>query len=103
MHKLVVLYPAPEDANQFLDYYENTHLPLVASLPGILSFSYAPVQGFGSAAAPYFVLFEACFDSHQALMAALQSPQGRAVAADVPNYSPGGATMMHLNIDHRSL
>ncbi|MFG5408804.1 hypothetical protein ABXN37_12795 [Piscinibacter sakaiensis] len=38
------------------------------------------------------------FASAEALFAALGSPAGEAVAADVPRYSPGGATLLHYEV-----
>lgn len=102
MHKLIVMYPAPEDAAVFLDYYEKVHMPLVAALPGIVSFHYARLQQLGPAPAPYFVLFEACCANDRDMFQALQSAQGAAVAADVANYSPRGAVMTHMRADGRS-
>lgn len=89
MNKLVVLYPEPADPQAFEEYYRGTHLPLCAKLPGVLDISYS----IGLRDAPYFALFEATFADAEALAAALASPEGRAVEADVPNYATGGATV----------
>ena len=35
MHKFVVLYNQPEDPEHFRSYYESTHIPLAAGLPGL--------------------------------------------------------------------
>ena len=92
MHRLVVLYPEPQDRAAFEAYYVSTHLPLCAALPGVREITYslgiaAPGEG------PFYAMFEARFDSAEALEAALASPEGRAVEADVPNYATGGATV----------
>lgn len=92
MHKLVVLYPHPEDAQAFRDYYESTHLPLAQQLPGLLAWRYSLEAG--GPAAPYFAVFEAEFEDAQALGAAMGSEIGQAVAADVPNYATGGAVVI---------
>ncbi|MHA4854861.1 EthD family reductase [Rhodococcus sp. MSC1_016] len=95
MHKLVVLYPEPTDKAAFRDYYETTHLPLAAKLPGLRDHRYSyDVHGVGGES-PYFALFEAAFDSAADMQAALESEQGQAVAADVPNYATGGAQIIH--------
>jgi hypothetical protein len=44
------------------------------------------------------VLFEADFASEAAMLEALGSPAGRELAADVPRYSPAGATLMHFEV-----
>jgi uncharacterized protein (TIGR02118 family) len=91
MHKLVVLYPKPTDPDHFREYYRGTHLPLVAQLPGILAWRYSFDVSATGAQSPYFAIFEADFADAGALQASMQSPQGAAVAADVPNYASGGA------------
>lgn len=92
MYKLIVLYPEPNDRAEFEAYYRETHLPLCAKLPGVQSINYSlgiTPRGDG----PYFGVFEASFVDEAALGAALSSPEGRAVQADVPNYATGGATV----------
>ena len=43
----------------------------------------------------HFCIFQGHFDSLESMLAALNSLQGKTVAADVPNYSPKGAVLMH--------
>jgi len=56
------------------------------------------VKPLGPGKAPYFCIFEAEFESEAALMGALGSKEGQAVAADVPNYASGGVAMMHFAV-----
>jgi uncharacterized protein (TIGR02118 family) len=98
MHKLAVLYPHPDDAAAFMRYYTTRHLPLAATLPGLVSCSYGEIRPLGPDAAPYFLAFEALFDDEQACLAALGSAEGKAVAADVSHYSPKGATLLHYDV-----
>jgi uncharacterized protein (TIGR02118 family) len=95
MHCLTVIYPAPKDAAPFKACYEGTHVPLAKQLPGLKSCSFAYPQALGPGPAP-FCIFQAWFDDAAAMYAALQSETGRMVAADVPNYSPDGATLFHF-------
>jgi uncharacterized protein (TIGR02118 family) len=46
-----------------------------------------------AAAAPY-VIANLYFDSMGAFQAALQSPEGQAVAGDLQNFASGGATLL---------
>ena len=72
-------------------------MPLADKLPGLKASRYAfDVKPLGPGKPPYFCVFEAKFESEAALMAALQSKEGKAVAGDVPNYASGGVTMMHF-------
>lgn len=97
MHCLTVLYPAPKDPAHFKSYYEATHVPLARQLPGLKSCSFAYPQPLGPGQPP-FCVFQAYFESSAAMLAALQSDIGGKVAADVPNYSPDGATLFHFAV-----
>jgi len=97
MHKLVVLYPHPASPDEFRRYYEATHLPLAARLPGLRASRHAfALEGVG-APSPYFCIWEGEFDSAEAMGRAMSSPEGEAVAADVPNYATGGAQVLHFS------
>jgi uncharacterized protein (TIGR02118 family) len=96
MHIVMVLYPHPDDPEAFKKYYEETHIPLAAQLPGLRSYSVGYPQALGPDASPYFCVFRAEFDDAAAMQASFQSDIGQKVAADVPNYSPKGATMIHF-------
>ena len=75
-----------------------THLPLVSKLPNLRASRYSlDVKPLGPGKAP-FCVFEAEFDNEAALMAALGSKEGKAVAGDVPNDASGGVTMMHFAV-----
>lgn len=103
MHKLLVLYPHPDDPKFFLDYYRETHLPLVSKLPGLISSSFGQPSELGPKPSTYFAIFEAQFQDEKALFDALTSPVGKAVAADVPNYSPKGATLLRFLVEETSI
>lgn len=93
MFKLVVLYPEPTDRAAFEAHYRDVHLPLCAKLPGVQNITFAlgiSEPGTG----PYFAMFEATFADEAALGAAMSSPEGQAVEADVPNYATGGAKVL---------
>jgi uncharacterized protein (TIGR02118 family) len=98
MHKMVVLYNEPQEPAHFRKYYVETHVPLTDKMPGLKASRYSfDVKALGPGKAP-FCVFEAEFESEAALMSALRSPEGRAVASDVPNYASGGATMLHYAV-----
>jgi 4-carboxymuconolactone decarboxylase len=96
MHKVLALYPPPKDPAHFKKYYEATHLPLAMQLPGLISshYSFSP-EGVGSAS-PYFCIWEGMFADEAAMGAAMQSPIGQKVAADVANYATSGVTILHF-------
>lgn len=99
MHKIVVLYPPQPNPEAFKAYYVATHVPLARKLPGLLALRYSfDVQGVGGAA-PYFCVFEAEFRDSAALGAAMGSPQGQAVAADVPSFAKVPPTLIHYSTE----
>jgi uncharacterized protein (TIGR02118 family) len=98
MHRMLVLYNEPKDPAHFKKYYVETHLPLAGKLAGVKAASYSfDVKPLGPGKA-YFCVFEADFESEAAMMSALGSKEGQAVAGDVPNYASGGVTMVHFPI-----
>lgn len=95
MHKIVVLYPHPKSTEDFRQYYLVKHLPLAARLPGLIASRHAfDVEAIGGPS-PYFAVWEGEFESAAAMGAAMASPFGQAVAADVPNYATGGCVILH--------
>ncbi len=95
MHKLVVLYSKPADPDHFRDYYVTNHLPLVKNWPGPLAWRYSFDVAALEGEAPYFAVFEADFADAAAMDAALASPDGERLAADVANYATGGVVIIH--------
>jgi uncharacterized protein (TIGR02118 family) len=98
MHKLVVMYPPPADKEKFRSYYESTHLPLAAKLPGLRAYRYAFNLEAPAGDSPYWCIFEADFDDVAAMGASMQSEQGGAVAADVANYADPPPVMVHYEV-----
>ena len=98
MHKLVVLYPPPADRDKFRSYYTSTHLKLAAKLPGMRAYRYAFDLAAPAGDSPYWCMFEAEFDDIQAMGAAMSSPEGLAVSADVPNYATEAPVMFSFDV-----
>ncbi|MFI5039697.1 MAG: EthD family reductase [Solirubrobacterales bacterium] len=98
MHRLLVLYPPPSDPDHFRSYYEDTHLPLVAKLPGLRAYRYSVDVAGGEGESPYYCVFEADFDDAATYSAALESPEGQTVRADVPNYATGGVVVLNYEL-----
>jgi uncharacterized protein (TIGR02118 family) len=96
MHKVVVLYPKPDNPEQFKSYYRDKHLPIAKTMPGLRAFSYGYPQTMDGSEPQHFCIFIGEFDSFDALQAAAGSPEGQKTIADIANYSPKGATMLHM-------
>ncbi len=99
MHKLIVLYPAPENPAAFEEYYRNTHLPLAKKLPGTLAQRFTLSVDAAEGESPYFAIFEADFVDKAAMIAAITSPEGQAVQGDVQNYATGGAIVLDFEVE----
>jgi uncharacterized protein (TIGR02118 family) len=98
MHKLVVLYHPPADKEKFRSYYESTHLPLAAKLPGLRAYRYAFNVDAPAGDSPYWCIFEADYDDVAAMAASMQSEHGGVVAADVANYVDQPPVMIHYEV-----
>ncbi|MCX7545402.1 EthD family reductase [Marinicella gelatinilytica] len=97
MMNLTVLYPQPNDVDQFeSDYadhikllHEKTGLPNDAKPYAVTRFLSGP-----EGKPPYYLMFCMPFDSGEALNAAMTSPGMQTVAADAGRISTGGAPMV---------
>jgi uncharacterized protein (TIGR02118 family) len=98
MHRLLVLYPPPTDPDHFRTYYEDTHLKLVAKIPGVRGYRYAFDVAAAEGESPYFCVFEGDFDDAAAMAAAFETPEGQAALADIPNYATGGAVPLNYEL-----
>ena len=94
MAQVLVLYNAPADPAGFDRYYHQTHIPIAKKIPGLRSYviSNGPVQALAGTAPHLVAILQ--FDSMADVSAALASPEGRAAAADLPNFASGGASLL---------
>jgi uncharacterized protein (TIGR02118 family) len=96
MYTLMVLYSEANRSQQFRDYYESTHLPLATQLPGLRASRFSLDVEAADGATPYCAVFEADFDSADAMHLALASPEGQATQADVANFAGAGVLILHF-------
>lgn len=95
MIKLTALYGHPTDPAAFEKYYAATHMPLVMKMSGVLRHEKAKVVGTPTGdKPPYHRMFEAWFESEAAMAAAMGSPEGKAMVADLANFATGGVTIL---------
>jgi uncharacterized protein (TIGR02118 family) len=89
MVKVILLLPRRADMSReaFQQYLRETHLPLVTKLPGLRRSVLNWVLPDPNEPPPaYDAVAEDWFDDPAAMGAALASPEGQAVAADMPNF-----------------
>ena len=95
MVKLTVLYGHPKDPAHFERYYLETHTPIALRVKGLRRFEIAKVTGtLDGTPPPYCRLADLYFDDVAQMQEVLSSPEGRATAADLPNFATGGATLL---------
>jgi uncharacterized protein (TIGR02118 family) len=95
MAKLIALYKKPADVAAFDAYYYSTHVPLAKKIAGLRRYevSAGPVatpQG----ESPFHLVAVLGFDSMAALEQALNSPAGKATAADLANFAQAGVDLL---------
>ena len=87
MVKLIALYRKPVDVAAFDKHYNETHLPLVRSTPGLRKLEVTSITGAPMGDAKYHVMAELYYDSFDAMNAANASPEGKAVARDAMSFA----------------
>jgi uncharacterized protein (TIGR02118 family) len=98
MATVIALYNPPTDPAAFDKYYTSTHVPLAKKLPGLRSYDVnkGPVTS-PDGMSPYYLVAVLKFDSMNELQAALTSPEGQAVVADLGNFATGGVSVLFFN------
>jgi uncharacterized protein (TIGR02118 family) len=95
MATAIALYNIPTDPTAFDSYYALTHVPLAKKLPGLRSYRVSSGRVLiPGGVAPYHLVAMLTFDSMDALQAALASPEGEAVVADLGNFATGGVSVV---------
>jgi len=94
--KLSVCYQTPNDPAAFDAHYLGTHMPLCDTLPGIVRSEVTKYTGsLDGSTPPYYLQTDLVFETQDALMAALGSPAGAALVADMANLQ-GTATVVSV-------
>jgi len=88
------MYRWPADPVHFKKHYTERHLALCRAIPGLAHSRYAfePVALEGPER--WFCVFEAEFEDEATMNALLETPEARAAAADVANFSPEPPTSL---------
>ena len=72
---------------EFIDHWLNKHAALCARLPGLRRYSVNLVDRKRFPKFDYDGFSELWFDSEEALIAAFNSPEGKTLLADLPNFA----------------
>lgn len=98
--KLVVLYTHPDDPGTFDRHYLATHMPLVASIPGLQRTETGRlVAAADSGEQTYYRITELYFADQGTLDAAFGSSEGKAAVVDYQNIAPPGSRLFVAVLD----
>lgn len=96
MYVLTCLYNHPADPEAFDDYLFNVHNKLARKVveKGLISASAVKLDPLPDGSQPpYYIKVDLVAESQEALMAAMNSPEGEAAQADMENFAGAGFTM----------
>lgn len=95
MYRVLALYrDAPADPEAFRRHYEAVHVPLCEKLPGLRATHHSFDAHSPDGSVKWFALWQGTFDDEAAMQAALASPEGGAMLADLQNYDSSGLVLM---------
>jgi uncharacterized protein (TIGR02118 family) len=92
--KLIALYRKPADPTAFDEAYFNTHLPLMAKVPGLKSTTVTRISRtlMGDS---YYLMTEMEFADTDALKNGLRSPEMAAAGDNLKTFADGLVTLMY--------
>lgn len=100
MSKLIALFKQPADPTAFDQAYFNTHLPLIAKVPGlnktVVTRFTRTLQGEG-----FYLMTEMVFDDREALKTGMKSPEMAAAGANLNTFAEGLVTLMFAEEESR--
>jgi uncharacterized protein (TIGR02118 family) len=93
MSKLIALYKRPPDPQAFDEAYFNTHLPLLAQVPGLQD---TAVTRFTRTIMgdDLYMMAEMTFADKEALKAGMKSPEMAAAGANLNSFAEGLVTLL---------
>jgi uncharacterized protein (TIGR02118 family) len=95
MAKLIALYKQPADAAAFDRHYTTTHIPLAKKVAGLRRYeiSSGPVDTPGGES-PLRLVAILTFDSKQAIIDGLGTPEGQAAVDDLGKFAQAGVDVL---------
>ena len=98
MVKLVALYKKPADVAAFEKHYAEIHAPLARKMPGLQRLEVSHMTGSPGGEPKFYMSAELYFETQDAMMAALNSPEGKAAAKDVMGFAGDLIHMMFAKV-----
>jgi uncharacterized protein (TIGR02118 family) len=95
MYRLTVLYGHPKDPAEFDRYYHEIHIPLANKMKGLKGWTIGKCEpAEPGTETPYYLIVGLYAETREDLQSLLESPEGQATVADLPNFATGGVTFM---------
>jgi uncharacterized protein (TIGR02118 family) len=96
--KLLILYTQPDDEAAFLAHYDQVHMPLARTIPGLDKAVVNRVDAnLMGGASPYFIVTELHFADKAAFDLAMASPENRATGKDAMSFAKGKFTLLAVS------
>ncbi|MED0678108.1 EthD family reductase [Aneurinibacillus thermoaerophilus] len=95
MVKLIAIYKKPENVEEFDKHYKEVHAPLAEKMPGLLKLEVNKIYGSPAGDSNIHLIAEMYFETKEALMNALSSPEGKAAGKDLMGFA-GKVVSMHF-------
>lgn len=101
MHRITIEYGQPADVDNFEQHYQNVHIPLARTLPGLRRFTRSYPRPLGDEA-PYMVA-ELWFDDGEAMKVAMKSPEMAETSADAQSFDVDSMVMFTGRVEDVAL
>jgi len=99
MVKMIALFQRPENVEAFLEHYENIHLPLIRQMPGLRKLELHRMYDARGGEANPFLMAEMFFDSREAMLDSMKSPEGRAGGKDLQTFAAANVQIMLADVE----
>jgi uncharacterized protein (TIGR02118 family) len=87
MVKLVAIYKTPEDSEAFDKHYFETHMPLVAKIPGLIKSEVSKLKALPGTELNFYMITEMYYENMDSFNAAMASVEGKASAKDLMTFA----------------
>lgn len=98
MVRMLVLYDTPENPEAFDRYYNETHIPLVKRLPGLLRYTVSRNISVARGGMEFYLVAELDWENLEAMRAAMASEIGQETTADVSKFAPNGVNIVSYEV-----
>lgn len=98
MFKLFAIYKKPENVEEFDRHYYEVHAPLAEKMPGLIKLEVNRIFGTPAGESDLHMIAEMYFETKEAMMNALSSPEGRAAGKDLMGFAGKLVTMYFAEV-----